>query len=206
MKLNVITLDNKSTGEIALKEEIFGLPVRKDILHRVVNWQLAKRQAGTHKTKERAEVNRTTAKVYKQKGTGRARHGALSAPQMRGGGTVFGPRVRSHAHALPKKVRKLGLKTALSLKHLEGKLQIVKSLDVNDAKTATIQGYLKNLGWQSALIIDGAIVNENFKKAASNIIKIDVLPAQGANVYDILRRDNLVLTEEALKLLQEKLA
>lgn len=206
MKLKIRTLDNNDAGEISLSNEVFGLPVRKDILHRVVNWQLAKRQAGTHKTKERNEVSRTTAKVYKQKGTGRARHGALSAPTMRGGGTAFGPRVRSHAHDLPKKIRKLGLKTALSLKASEGKLTVIKTLDVKDNKTSQLSKSLKALGFESALIIDADQINDNFKKAASNIIKVDVLPVVGANVYDILRRENLVLTEAAVKQLQERLA
>lgn len=206
MKLKVMTLDNVEAGEISLNKEIFGLPVRKSILHRVVNWQLAKRQAGTHKTKERSEVSGTTAKAYKQKGTGRARHGALRVPQMRGGGIAFGPRVRSHAHQLPKKIRKLGLKTALSLKQSEGKLFVIKDINISDAKTATVSKQLRQLGFTSALIISGAEVNSNFKKAASNIKKLDVLPSIGANVYDILRREQLVLTEDAVKALQERLA
>ncbi len=206
MKTKVITLDNKEAGEITLNKEIFGLPVRKDILHRVVNWQLAKRQAGTHKTKERSEIQGTTAKAYKQKGTGRARHGSLRVVQMRGGATAFGPRVRSHEHGLPKKMRKLGLKTALSLKLSEGKLTIIKDINIDSPKTALVNKTLKSLGLSSVLLIDGAKVNENFKKAISNIIKVDVLPAVGANVYDILRRDSLVLTEEAVKLLEEALA
>ena len=206
MKLSIKTLDNKAAGEITLDASVFGLPVRKDILHRMVNWQLAKKQAGTHKTKERSEVSRTTAKVYKQKGTGRARHGSLSSPTMRGGGTAFGPRVRSHAHDLPKKIRKLALKTALSLKANEGKLLVISNLDLKEAKTALLSKNLKSLGVDSALIIDADNINDNFKKAASNIIKVDVLPAIGTNVYDILRRENLVLTEAAVKQLQERLA
>lgn len=206
MKLKVITLDNKEAGEISLSKEVFGLEVRKSILHRVVNWQLAKRQAGTHKTKERSEVSGTTAKAYKQKGTGRARHGSLRVVQMRGGATAFGPRVRSHAHDLPKKIRKLGLKIALSLKQSEGNLYVIKNIDVAANKTAPVQKQLKALGFDSALVIAGAEVNNNFKQAVGNIKKVDVLPAIGANVYDILRREKLVLTEDAVKSLQERLA
>jgi large subunit ribosomal protein L4 len=206
MKLKVITLDNKEAGEISLDKEIFGVEVRKSILHRVVNWQLAKRQAGTHKTKERSEVSGTTAKAYRQKGTGRARHGALRVVQMRGGGIAFGPRVRSHAHQLPKKIRKLGLKIALSLKQSEGKLYILKDINIAANKTGPLQKQLEALGFTSALIIAGAEINNNFKQAANNIKKLDVLPTVGANVYDILRRDKLVLTEDAVKALQERLA
>ncbi len=206
MKVKVLNLDNKEVGEISLDKEIFALPVRKDILHRVVNWQLAKRQAGTHKTKERSEISGTTAKAYKQKGTGRARHGSLRVAQMRGGATTFGPRVRSHEHALPKKMRKLGLKTALSLKLSEGALYVLKDINIAEPKTKLLSKSFDKLGLNSVLVIDGANVNDNFKKAATNIAKLDVLPARGANVYDILRREKLVLTEEAVKLLQEALA
>lgn len=205
MKLKILTLDNKEAGEVTLKEEIFGLPVRRDILYRVVNWQLAKRRAGTHKTKERSDVQGTTAKAYKQKGTGRARHGSMRVSQMRGGATTFGPRVRSHEHKLPKKIRKLGLKTALSLKASEGKLYILKDINIADSKSALILKQLKVLGLTSVLVIDGLQVNENFKKAINNIFKVDALPVRGANVYDILSRDSLVLTEEAVKSLQENL-
>lgn len=206
MKAKIITLDNKAVGEISLKEEIFGLPSRKDILHRVVNWQLAKRQAGTHKAKTISEISGTTAKPFKQKGTGNARQGSKRAVHMRGGATVFGPVVRSHAHYLPKKIRSLGLKTALSVKLASGKLFVLKEAKLAEAKTALLAKSFKELGWTSALIIDGATVDANFVKAANNIKNIDVLPTQGANVYDILRRDNLILTEEAVKKLEERLA
>ncbi len=206
MKAKIITLENKASGEISLSKEVFGLPTRKDILHRVVNWQLAKRQAGTHKTKERSEITGSRAKPFRQKGTGRARQGVAHATQMRGGATAFGPRVRSHAHALPKKIRALGLKTALSSKQTDGKLSVLKSLDVKDAKTSVLAKHLAALGHKSILIIGGEQIDESFKRAVANIAHVDVLPVQGANVYDILKREQLLLTEDAVKSLQERLA
>jgi len=205
MKLTVRNLDNEEVGEIELADEIFGLPIRRDILARVVNWQLAKRRAGTHKTKGISEIRGTTKKPYKQKGTGRARQGSLRSPQFRGGGRIFGPVVRSHAFDLQKKVRRLGLKIALSAKQDEGKLVVIDTAHVGEAKTKVLRARLAALGWNSALIIDGSVVEENFARAARNLPRVDVLPQQGANVYDILRRDTLVLTREAVRHLEARL-
>jgi large subunit ribosomal protein L4 len=204
MKLTVRNLDNQEVGDIELAEEVFGLPVRRDILARVVNWQLAKRRAGTHKTKGISDISGTTKKPYKQKGTGRARQGSLRSPQFRGGAVIFGPVVRSHAFDLQKKVRRLGLKTALSAKQAEGKLIVIDEAQLGEAKTKVLRARFDALGWDSVLIIDGA-VNENFARAARNLSKVDVLPQQGANVYDILRRDTLVLTREAVQQLEARL-
>ena len=204
MKLSVMDLNNKSVGSIDLAEEIFGLPVRRDILARMVNWQLAKRRAGTHKTKGISDISGTTKKPYKQKGTGRARQGSLRSPQFRGGAVIFGPVVRSHEFDLQKKVRKLGLKTALSAKQAEGKLIVIDEAKVGDAKTKVLRARFDALGWESVLIIDGA-VNDEFARAARNLPKVDVLPEKGANVYDILRRDTLVLTRDAVQQLEARL-
>ena len=204
MKLTVRNLDNQEVGDIELSEEIFGLPVRRDILARVVNWQLSKRRAGTHKTKGISDISGTTKKPYRQKGTGRARQGSLRSPQFRGGAVIFGPVVRSHEFGLQKKVRRLGLKTALSAKQAEGKLVVVEEARLDDAKTKALRSRFEALGWGSVLIIDGA-VNENFARAARNLPKVDVLPEQGANVYDILRRDTLVLTRAAVQQLEARL-
>jgi large subunit ribosomal protein L4 len=204
MKLTVRNLDNQEVGDIELAEEVFGLPVRRDILARVVNWQLAKRRAGTHKTKGISDISGTTKKPYKQKGTGRARQGSLRSPQFRGGARIFGPVVRSHAFDLQKKVRRLGLKTALSAKQAEGKLIVIDEAQLGEAKTKVLRARLDALGWDSVLIIDGA-VNENFARAARNLPKVDVLPQHGANVYDILRRDTLVLTRDAVQQLEARL-
>jgi large subunit ribosomal protein L4 len=204
MKLKVHSLDNKEVGDIDLADEVFGLPVRSDILARVVNWQLAKRRAGTHKTKGISDISGTTKKPYKQKGTGRARQGSLRSPQFRGGAVIFGPVVRSHEFGLQKKVRKLGLKTALSAKQAEGKLVVIDAASVAEAKTKALRAQFATLGWESVLIIDGA-VDEGFAKAARNLPKVDVLPQQGANVYDILRRDTLVLTRQAVEQLEARL-
>ena len=205
MKLTVRNLDNEEVGEIELADEIFGLPIRRDILARVVNWQLAKRRAGTHKTKGISEIRGTTKKPYKQKGTGRARQGSLRSPQFRGGARIFGPVVRSHAFDLQKKVRRLGLKIALSAKQDEGKLVVIDTAHVGEAKTRVLRARLAALGWNSALIIDGSVVEENFARATRNLPRVDVLPQQGANVYDILRRDTLVLTREAVRHLEARL-
>ena len=201
----VIGLDSKAAGDLDLDEAVFGLEVRPDILHRMVNWQLAKRRQGTHKTKGISDIQGTTAKPYKQKGTGNARQGSLRSPQFRGGAVIFGPVVRSHAFDLPKKVRKLALMTALSSKAADGKLVVLDSTALAKAKTKELAARLKKLGWTSALIIDGAEVNANFGRAARNLPHIDVLPQQGINVYDILRRDLLVLTKDALSHLEERL-
>jgi large subunit ribosomal protein L4 len=205
MKLDVKNLDGSAAGSIDLPQEIFGVEVRKDILARMVNYQLAKRRAGTHKSKGRSEVKATAKKMYAQKGTGQARHGNKAAPQFRGGGKAFGPVVRDHAHDLPKKVRKLAMKTALSAKAGEGKLVVLETMELKDAKTSALAAKLKKLGIESALVVGGASVDQNFARAASNLIGVDVLPQQGANVYDILRRDTLVLTRDAVKHFEERL-
>src|SRR5260221_6761710 len=205
MKASVITLDNAPAGEIELDEQIFGLPVRKDILARMVNWQLAKRRAGSHKTKGISDSSGTTQKPYQPKGPGRARQGSLRSPQFRGGAVIFGPVVRSHAFDLQKKVRRLGLKTALSAKQAEGKLIVIDAAKLDEAKTKAPRVRFDALGWESVLIIDGATLDEGFARAARNLPKVDVLPQQGANVYDILRRDTLVLTREAAQQLEARL-
>ncbi|PIB25186.1 50S ribosomal protein L4 [Amylibacter kogurei] len=205
MKADVIKLDSKAAGSIDLDDAIFGLEPRADILHRVVRYQLAKRQAGTHKVKTRSEVSYSTKKIYRQKGTGGARHGARSAPIFRGGGVYKGPKVRSHAHDLTKKFRKLGLKHALSAKATAGELVIVESVDLKNAKTKDLAKTVANLGWKKALIIDGADVNENFALASRNIDGLNVLPSQGANVYDILKATTLVLTKAGAEALEARL-
>jgi large subunit ribosomal protein L4 len=205
MKTAVKTLDNKSAGEIELADEIFAVPVRRDILARMVNWQLAKRRAGTHKAKGISEIQGTTKKPWRQKGTGRARQGSLRSPQFRGGAVIFGPVVRSHEFGLQKKVRRLALKTALSAKQAEGKLVVLEKASVKEPKTKALAQQFEKLGWRSVLIIDGPSVDENFARAARNIPEVDVLPQQGANVYDILRRDTLVLTRDAVQHLEARL-
>jgi len=205
MKIAVKTIEGGSAGEIDLADAVFGAPVRKDILQRCVVWQLSHRQQGTHKSKGRAEVTATAKKMYAQKGTGRARHGNEAAPQFRGGGKAFGPVVRSHASDLPKKVRKLALRTALSARAAEGKLIVVETATLAEPKTAKLKGHFGKLGVSSVLVIAGAEVDANFARAAANIAHVDVLPQQGANVYDILRRDTLVLTKDAVKHLEERL-
>ncbi len=205
MKVDIKNLDNTNIGSVDLADSIFNLPIRTDIIARMVNYQLAKRRAGTHKARGISEISGTTKKPFKQKGTGRARQGSLRSPQMRGGACIFGPVVRSHAIDLPKKVRKLALKTALSSKVQEGKLVVLDHLNLSDAKTKTLIDRLLNLGLNSALFIDGAEVSENFARAASNLFNIDTLPQQGINVYDIIRKDTLVLTKAALAYLEERL-
>ncbi|MDX6805111.1 50S ribosomal protein L4 [Terrihabitans rhizophilus] len=202
--ISVKTFAGEDAGNVTLSDTIFGLEPRADILARVVRWQLAKRQAGTHKSLGRSEVNRTKSKMYKQKGTGRARHHAASAPQFRGGGRAFGPVVRSHAHDLPKKVRALGLRLALSAKVKDGGLIIVENAALAEAKTKAFRETMVKLGLQSALIVDGAEVETNLGRAARNVPYVDVLPVQGINVYDILRRDTLVLTRAAVDALEER--
>lgn len=204
MKLDVIKLDGKKAGSVDLGEDVFGLEPRADILHRVVRWQRNKAQAGTHKVKTRSEVKYSTKKIYRQKGTGGARHGARSAPIFRGGGIYKGPVVRSHAHDLPKKVRLLGLRHALSAKARAGELVVIDEASSN-GKTGALAKQVKDLGWKRALIIDGAEVNADFARAAANIDGLDVLPSMGANVYDILKRDTLVLTKAGVEALQERL-
>ena len=205
MKAKVTTLDNKSAGTIELDDAVFGLAARPDILQRVVTWQLAKRRAGTHKVKTVAEISGTGAKPWRQKGTGRSRQGSRRATQWRGGATVFGPVVRSHAFGLPKKVRRLGLRTALSVKQREGKLIVLEAARLKEPKTAMLAKILDELGWSSVLVIDGPELDNNFSQAAANIPGVDVLPQQGVNVYDILRRDTLVLTKAAVEHLGARL-
>lgn len=206
MQAKVTTLDSESVGMMELDDAIFGVPVRADILNRVVKWQLAKRRAGTRKTRGISEISGTTAKPWRQKGTGRARHGSRRSPQFRGGAVTFGPVVRDHAFGLPKKVRKLGLRTALSAKAADGKLVVIDQAKLDAPKTRSLVAKLAKLGWGSALVIDGPEIDANFQRAASNIPKFDVLPQQGANVYDILRRDTLVLTKVAVEHLEARLS
>ena len=205
MKLEVTNLDAEKTGEIDLDDSIFGLDPRRDILARVVNWQLAKRRSGNHNTKSISEISGTTKKPFRQKGTGRARQGSIRATQFRGGQTVHGPVVRSHAHDLPKKVRKLGLKSALSAKLKSGQLIVLDAASTDEAKTKLLAAKFEKLGWQSVLVIYGPELNEGFARAARNIPRVDVLPQQGANVYDILRRETLVLTRGAVEHLEARL-
>jgi large subunit ribosomal protein L4 len=204
MELKVTSLDGETTGSVTLKDEIFGLEPRSDILQRCVVWQLAKRQRGTHAVKNRADITRTGKKLYKQKGTGSARHGSARVNLFRGGGRSFGPVVRSHAIGLPKKVRALALKHALSAKAKDGGIIVLDKASITDAKTKELKARFANLGLHNALIIDGAEVEAGFRLAARNIPNIDVLPVQGINVYDILRRTKLVLTKAALDALEAR--
>lgn len=205
MKLPVKNLANENVGEIELDDTIFGVPVREDLIFRAVNWQLAKRRSGNHKTKGISEISGTTKKPYNQKGTGRARQGSLRSPQFRGGARIFGPVVRSHEHDLTKKVRKLALKTALSAKAAAGQLVIIDTAELANHKTKAMAATLKTMGFDLLLLIDGAVVNENFARATRNIPLVDVLPSQGANVYDIIRRNILVLTKSAVSDLEARL-
>jgi large subunit ribosomal protein L4 len=204
MELKVTSLDGETMGSVTLKDEIFGLEPRPDILHRCVVWQLAKRQRGTHAVKNRADIMRTGKKMYKQKGTGSARHGSARVNLFRGGGRSFGPVVRSHAIGLPKKVRALALKHALSAKAKDGGIIVIENASITAAKTKELKARFANLGLDNALIIDGAEVEAGFRLAARNIPNIDVLPVQGINVYDILRRTKLVLTKAALDALEAR--
>ncbi|AVO38062.1 50S ribosomal protein L4 [Pukyongiella litopenaei] len=204
MKLDVIKLDGGKAGDIELDAELFGLEPRADILHRVVRWQRNNAQAGTHKVKTRSETSYSTKKIYRQKGTGGARHGDRNAPIFRKGGIYKGPTPRSHGHDLPKKFRKLGLRHALSAKAKAGELVVIDTAEA-DGKTGALAKQVANLGWKRALVIDGAQVNEAFARAARNIEGLDVLPSMGANVYDILRRDTLVLTKAGVEALEARL-
>lgn len=206
MKLAITTLAGKEAGTVELAEALFGLEPRADILHRMVRYQLAKRQAGTHQAQERSTINRTTKKLYKQKGTGNARHGSAKAPQFRGGGRAFGPIARSHAHDLPKKVRVLALKLALSAKAKGGEIIVLDKAEIDTPKTRDLKVTFGKLGLENALIIGGAALQDNFVLASRSIPNIDVLPVQGINVYDILRREKLVLTTAALDALNARLA
>lgn len=204
MKLPVTTLDNKKSGDIEVADSVFAVEPRRDILARVVNWQLAKRRAGTHATKTISQVSGTTKKPFRQKGTGRARAGSLRATQYRGGGISHGPVSRDHGYALPKKVRKLGMRSALSAKQAEGKLIVIDDA-AGETKTKDLAKKLSARGWSSVLFIGGSTLDEGFARAARNIPNVDVLPEQGANVYDILRRDTLVLTKAAVESLEARL-
>jgi len=204
MKLDVIKLDGKKAGSVDLDDALFGLEPRADILHRVVRWQRNRAQAGTHKVKTRSETSYSTKKIYRQKGTGGARHGDRNAPIFRKGGIYKGPTPRSHAHELTKKFRKLGLKHALSAKAKAGELVVLDAAEA-EGKTSALAKQVKNLGWKRALIIDGADVNEGFAQAARNIDGLDILPSVGANVYDILKRDTLVITKAGVEALEARL-
>jgi large subunit ribosomal protein L4 len=204
MQLEITTLDGKAAGSVELPDAIFGLEPRTDLIHRCITWQLAKRQRGTHKVKNRAEINRTGKKMYRQKGTGNARHGSARVNIFRGGGRAFGPVVRSHAIDLPKKVRALALKHALSAKAKDGGIIVLEKATMDAGKTKALRDRFGKLGLTNALIVDGAEVNANFRLAARNIPNIDVLPVQGINVYDILRRHTLVLTKAALDALEAR--
>ena len=204
MKLKVIKIDGASAGSVELGDDIFGLDPRVDILHRVVRWQRNKAQAGTHKVKTRSETSYSRKKIYRQKGTGGARHGDRNAPIFRKGGVYKGPTPRSHAHDLPKKVRTLGLKHALSAKAKEGALVVLDKATAS-GKTSELAKQVKDLGWKRALVIDGTQVNDDFAQAARNIEGLDILPTIGANVYDILKRDTLVLTKAGVEALEARL-
>jgi len=205
MKVDITSLDGENAGSIDLDDAIFGLAPREDLIARMVRYQLAKRRAGTHETLGRSDIARTGKKLYKQKGTGSARHGSARVPQFRGGGRAFGPVVRTHAHGLPKKLRALALKHALSAKAKEGQIMVFAEARSADAKTKSLKTSFAKLGLANALIVDGAEPERNFQLAARNIPQIDVLPVQGINVYDILRRDKLVLTKAAIEALEARL-
>ena len=204
MKIDITSLGGTTAGSLELNEAIFGLEPRQDLIARMLRWQLAKRQAGTHKTLGRAEIHRTGKKMYKQKGTGGARHGSARVPQFRGGGRAMGPVVRSHAHDLPKKVRALALRHALSAKARDGAIIVWENAEIGEAKTKNLRASFDKAALTNVLIIDGAEVQVNFAKAARNIPQVDVLPVQGINVYDIIRREKLVLTKAAIDALEAR--
>ena len=203
MKVKVINIDNKPGKEIELSDFVFGIEPRSDIMARVVRWQLAKRRLGNHSVKTRADIKMTTAKMYKQKGTGNARHGSAAVSQFRGGGSAHGPVVHSHSHSLNKKVRLLGLRSALSAKARLGKLFILENVKC-DGKSASLKKKLDAMGFKNLLVITGDSVDLNFQRAANNIIHVDLLSHAGLNVYDIVRKDNLIITDDAVKLLEER--
>ncbi len=204
MKIDITSISGDAAGSRELDEAIFGLEPREDLIARMLRWQLARRQAGTHKTLGRAEIHRTGKKMYKQKGTGGARHGSARVPQFRGGGRAMGPVLRSHAHDLPKKVRAMALKHALSAKLRDGGVIVWDKADLADGKTAALRASFDKAALKSVLIIDGATLQPNFAMAARNLPQVDVLPVQGINVYDILRREKLVLTVAALDALEAR--
>lgn len=204
MKYKVNSLDNKVVKEISLQKDIFEVPMNQQIIHRMVRYQMAKKQSGNHKTKGISEISGTTKKPFKQKGTGSARQGSKRSPQMRGGSVIFGPQVRSHSHKLPKKIRSLALKMALSQKASVGKLKILSDLNINKSKTSLLKDKIQKMDIKSALFIGGNKVNVNFLLASRNIPNIDILPSQGLNVYSILKRDFLVLSEDALNFINSR--
>jgi large subunit ribosomal protein L4 len=204
VKINITSLDGSENGSVELNDDVFGLEPREDLITRMIRYQLAKRRAGTHAVKNRADIARTGKKIYRQKGTGGARHGSARVPQFRGGGRAFGPQVRSHAHDLPKKVRALALRHALSAKARDGGIVVWDGASLDDPKTKGLLASFAKIGLKSALIIDGVQVQDNFALAARNIPNIDVLPVQGINVYDIIRREKLVLTKAALDALEAR--
>ncbi len=206
MKAPVFTLDNAKLSDIELNDAIFGIKPRKDILQRVVEWQRAKKQAGTHSSRTISEISGTTKKPFKQKGTGNARQGSLRSPHMRGGAVVFGPKPRSHAYDLPKSIRKLGLKSALSLKANEGKLRVIDTLAVKNPKTKELGKKFEQMGLKAALFVRGDNAKDAFTKAVKNLPRMDVIPDIGLNVYDILRHEELVITTHALKNLEARLS
>lgn len=206
MKEKINNLDNKILKEISLDKSIFGVEIKDEIIHRMVRYQLAKKRSGNHKTKGISEISGTTKKPFKQKGTGNARQGSKRSPQMRGGAVIFGPLVRSHSHKLPKKIKKLALKMAISKKLKDGKLKILDELKISQPKTSLFRNKLNNLKIDSALFIDDVELDKNFFLASKNVPKIDVLPLVGINVYDILKRDFLIFSENALNSIQERLA
>lgn len=205
MKYDVINLDNKNVGSVDLADDIFGIDVREDIIARVIDWQLAKRRTGTHSTKGISDISGTTKKPFKQKGTGHARQGSLRAPQFRGGATIFGPVVRSHAYDLPKKIRALGLRSALSEKVKTGKLVVVDSVEISEPKTKDLSARLEKLGWNGTLVIGNPETSVNFALASANIVGVDMLPPEGANVYDIVKSETLVITKDAIEHLEARL-
>ncbi len=204
MDISVTTLEGKASGKVSVSDAVFGLEPRQDILHRMVRYQLAKRRAGTHDVKNRSEINATMKKMYKQKGTGSARHSTKKAPQFRGGGRAFGPTPRDHGFDLPKKVRALALRHALSAKRAADGIVVMNDLAMKEAKTSALRGHLAKLGLENALFIGGAELDNNFRLAAQNVPHVDVLPIQGINVYDILRREKLVLSKSAVEALEER--
>jgi large subunit ribosomal protein L4 len=205
VKIDVTSFDGQAAGSIELSDDIFGLEPRADLIHRMIRWQLAKRRAGTHAVKNRADIARTGKKMYKQKGTGGARHGSARVPQFRGGGRAFGPQVRSHAHELTKKVRQLALKHALSAKAKDGGIVVWEKAELAEPKTKVLAGGFAKSGLSNAIIIVGGELQKNFALAARNIPQIDVLPVEGVNVYDIIRREKLVLTRAAVDALEARL-
>ena len=204
MKMEVNSLDNKKIKDIDLDKQIFGVELKEEIIYRMVRYQMAKRRSGNHKTKGISEISGTTKKPFKQKGTGSARQGSKRSPQMRGGAVIFGPQVRSHAHKLPKKIKKLALKMAISKKIKDGKFKIISELKISKPKTNLFRSKLSSLKLESVLFIDGKDIDNNFLLAAKNVPKIDILPVAGINVYDILKREFLVLSENAVNGIKER--